>query len=71
VRAVTRGVAGSTGLLSPEVVDFPKAATVIADGRTEFEGHVRKGLAPLMKWASRDNGRTMLSGAGTRVTLAP
>jgi len=36
---------------------------VTADGRTVFEGKVKTNLATLMKWAARDNDRTMLFGA--------
>ena len=68
-RAVTRGVASFTLLLSPDVVDFAKPVTVVADGRTVFQGRVQKSVDTLMKWAARDNDRTMLYGAEVRVNL--
>ena len=68
-RAVTRGVASFTLLLSPDVVDFSKPVTVVADGRTVFQGRVQKSVDTLMKWAARDNDRTMLYGAEVRVNL--
>lgn len=71
IRAVTRGVASFTVLLSPEAFDFSKPVTVIADGKTVFEGRVEKSLETLMKWAARDNDRTMLYGAEVKVTLTP
>jgi hypothetical protein len=71
VRAATRGVAAFTLLLSPEVFDFAKPVTVIADGKTVFEGRVEKRLESLLKWAARDNDRTMLYGAELKVTLTP
>lgn len=70
-RAVTRGVAAFTLLLSPDAVDFNKPVTVIADGKTVFQGRVQKSVASLMKWAARDNDRTMLYGAEVHVTLNP
>jgi PDZ domain len=69
-RAVTRGVGAFTLLLSPDVVDFTKPVTVIADGRTVFEGRVQKSLDTLLTWAARDNDRTMLYGAALPVSLA-
>ena len=51
--------------------DFSKPVTVVADGKTVFEGRVQKSLATLMKWAARDNDRTMLFGAELKVTLTP
>jgi hypothetical protein len=71
VRAVTRGVAAFKLLISPDVFDFAKPVTVIADGKTLFEGRVQKSLETLMKWAARDNDRTMLYGAELKVTVTP
>jgi len=70
VRAVTRGVAAFTLLLSPDQFDFSKPITVIANGRTVFNGRVQKDLRALMKWAAADNDRTMLFGAELHVDLA-
>jgi hypothetical protein len=71
VRATTRGVAAFTLLLSPDVFDFANPVTVVADGRTVFEGRMRKSVETLVKWAARDNDRTMLYAAEVKVTLAP
>ena len=60
VRAVTRGVAAFTLLVSPDQFDFSKPITVTANGRTVFSGRVRKDLGTLMKFAAMDNDRTML-----------
>lgn len=68
-RAVTRGVGAFTLLLSPDVVDFAKPVTVVVDGRTMFDGPVRKDLDTLLAWAARDNDRTMLYGAALPVVL--
>ncbi len=69
VTATTRGVAGFTLLLSPDAFDFGKPVKVIADGKTVFEGLVKKDLGTLMKWAARDNDRTMLFGAELAIKL--
>jgi hypothetical protein len=42
---------------------------VVADGRTVFEGLVKKDVATLMRWAARDNDRTMLFGAELPVSV--
>jgi poly(3-hydroxybutyrate) depolymerase len=69
VEATTRGVAAFTLLISPDAFDFTQPITVVADGRTVFEGRVKPDIATLLKWAARDNDRTMLFGAEVRVTL--
>ena len=69
VRATTRGVAAFTLLLSPDVFDFTKPITVVVDGRTAFEGPVTKDVATLMRWAARDNDRTMLFGAELPISV--
>ncbi len=69
VRATTRGVKAFTLLLSPDAFDFTQPIKVIADGRTVFDGRVKKDLSTLLKWAARDNDRTMLFGAEVHVKL--
>jgi pimeloyl-ACP methyl ester carboxylesterase len=69
VRATTRGVAAFTLLISPDVFDFTQPIIVIADGRTVFSSRVAKNLGTLMKWAARDNDRTMLFGAEIQIPL--
>src|SRR5262249_47748192 len=69
VRAVTRGVAAFTLLLSPDQFDFSKPVTVIANGRTAFSGRVQKDLGTLMKFSAMDNDRTMLFGAELHVQI--
>ncbi len=69
VRATTRGVAAFTLLLSPDMFDFSKPITVVANGRTVFEGRATPSVLTLLKWAAADNDRTMLFGAELRVTL--
>ena len=67
--AVRRGVAEFTLLASPDAFDFAQPITVVADGRTVFNGRVQKSLETLMKWAAADNDRTMLFGGEIHVRL--
>jgi hypothetical protein len=67
--ATTRGVRQFTLLLSPDAVDFSKPVTVAVNGKPSFSGLVKKDLAVLEKWASRDRDRTMLYGAELQVPV--
>ena len=69
VQAATRGVTAFTLLLSPDQFDFTKPVKVVANGRTVFEGRVRKDVRTLRKWAGIDNDRTMLFGAEIHIDL--
>jgi len=69
VDATTRGVAEFTLLLSPDVFDFDKPVKVTANGGVVFEGRVEKSTATLLKWAARDNDRTMLFGAELKIKV--
>ena len=42
---------------------------VVANGRTVFEGRIEKSVATLMKWASRDNDRTMLFSTELKIAI--
>lgn len=68
VDLTTRGVAELTVLLSPDAFDFAQPVVVTANGRTVFDARVAPSLATLMKWAARDNDRTMLFGAELHIT---
>ena len=69
VRATSTGVAAFTLLLSPDMFDFTRPVTVVANGRTVFDGRVTPSVRTLLKWAAADNDRTMLFGAELPVTL--
>ena len=69
VTATTRTVDTFTLLLSPDVFDFSKPVKVVANGKTMVDGRVTKSVATLMKWAARDNDRTLLFGAELTVKL--
>ena len=63
VDAKSRGVAAFTLLLSPDQFDLNRALTVVVNGRTLFDGIVQLDIRTLLKWAARDNDRTMLFAA--------
>jgi acetyl esterase/lipase len=69
ITATTRGVAELTLLLSPDQFDFAQPVKVEANGRVIFNGHVEPSAATLLKWAARDNDRTMLFGAELHLKL--
>lgn len=69
VTATTRRVSEFTLLLSPAAFDFSKPITVVADGKTVFDGRVAPSVATLAKWAAHDNDRTMLFGAELKIKL--
>jgi hypothetical protein len=70
VEASTEGVRAFTLLLSPSIFDFRRPITVVANGRTVFEGIVQPSVATLLKWAARDNDRAMVFGAELNMELA-
>ncbi|HMD34544.1 MAG TPA: PDZ domain-containing protein [Vicinamibacterales bacterium] len=69
VTATTHGVGAFTLLLSPDQFDFGKPVKVVANGRTVFDGRVKKDLKTLLKYAASDNDRAMLFGAELHVDL--
>ena len=70
IEATTRGVAAFTLLLSPEKFDFDQPIKVTANGRSVFDGRVQRDLETLLKWAARDNDRSMLYGAELKIKLS-
>jgi hypothetical protein len=69
VDAKSRGVAAFTLLLSPDQFDLNRAVTVVVNGRTVFDGIVQKDIRTLLKWAARDNDRTMLFAAELHIEV--
>jgi hypothetical protein len=67
----TRGVRKYTLLLSPDRFDFSQPIRVVTNGALSFEGRVTPAVETLLKWAARDNDRTMLFGHELTVTLPP
>ena len=70
VEAVTRGVASFTLLVSPDTFDLSQPIKVTANGKTVFDAKVQPSVATLMKWAARDNDRTMLYAAELDIKLS-
>jgi hypothetical protein len=70
ITATSRAVGAFTLLLSPDAIDFAMPVKVVANGRTVFDGRVSPSLTTLLKWAARDNDRTMLFGAEIAVKPA-
>lgn len=70
IEATTKGVSAFTLLLSPDKFDFNQPVKVTANGKTVFEGRVQRSAATLMRWAARDNDRTMLYAAELKINLA-
>jgi predicted esterase len=60
VDATTHGISEFTILVSPDAFDVTRPITVTVNGRPMFDGKVNPSLETLMKWAARDNDRTML-----------
>ena len=69
VEASTEGVRAFTLLLSPSIFDFRRPIKVVANGRTAFEGIVEPSVRTMLKWAARDNDRTMVFGAELNIVL--
>ncbi len=69
VQATTRGVTSFTLLLSPDKFDFNQPVIVTANGREVFRARVQPSVETLLKWAARDNDRTMLYAAEIKIKL--
>ena len=67
--AKTRGVGSFTLLLAPGVIDFDKPVTVVVNGKTSFEARVGRSVQTLLRYAARDNDRTMLFAAELRIDV--
>jgi len=70
VEVTTRAVAAYTLLISPDAFDLNQPITVTSNGKVVFQGKVQPSVATLMKWAARDNDRTMLYAAEIPIRLA-
>jgi poly(3-hydroxybutyrate) depolymerase len=65
----TRGIREVSLLLSPDAVDLDKPVAVTVNGRQVHNALVPRDTTTLLKWAARDNDRTMLYGAELRVSV--
>jgi dienelactone hydrolase len=68
--AIVRDVASFTLLLSPDAIDFNRPVVVTVNGKQAFSGKVKKDHTTLMRWAARDNDRTVLYGAELKIKVA-
>jgi dienelactone hydrolase len=68
--AMVRDVASFTLLLSPDAIDFNSPVVVSVNGKQAFSGKVKKDHTTLMRWAARDNDRTVLYGAELKIKVA-
>jgi pimeloyl-ACP methyl ester carboxylesterase len=69
VQATTKGVTAFTLLLSTDRFDFSQPVIVTANGREVFRAKVQPSVDTLLKWAARDNDRTMLYAAEIKIKL--
>jgi len=69
VQATTNGVTAFTLLLSPDKFDLTQPVKVTANGREVFNARVQPSVDTLVKWAARDNDRTMLYAAEIKIKL--
>ena len=65
----TRGVRELTVLLSPDAVDFAAPIVVTVNGASVHNTVVPRDVGTLVRWAARDNDRSMLYGAELRITV--
>jgi hypothetical protein len=70
VEASTKNVTAFTLLLSPSKFDFDKPVKVVANGREVFNGRIERDIKTLLKWAAKDNDRTMLYAAELKINLS-
>jgi len=69
VQAATKGVSAFTLLVSPDKFDLNQPVKVTVNGREVFNARVQPSLETLLKWAARDNDRTMLYAAEIKIKL--
>jgi len=65
----SRGVQAFTLLISPDVVDMSKPVHVTVNGKSVQDAIVNRDVATLMKWAARDQDRTMVYGAEIHISV--
>ena len=65
----TRGLRELTLLLSPDAVDFSAPVLVKVNGATVHDKVVARDVATLVRWAARDNDRSMLYGAELHIAV--
>jgi poly(3-hydroxybutyrate) depolymerase len=71
VEAQTRGISRFRLLLAPRAFDLSQPVEVVVNGTTAYRGGVERNPDTLMRWAARDNDRTMLFGAELSIAVPP
>jgi predicted esterase len=69
IEVAADGVKRYTLLLAPDEIDFDEPLRVNTNGVVSYEGNVERSVETLLKWAARDNDRTMLFGAELTIEL--
>jgi acetyl esterase/lipase len=69
IEATAEGVAEVTLLLSPDRIDFTKPVTIRVNDMIVFQDEMIPNVGMLLKWAAKDNDRTMLFAAEFHVHL--
>lgn len=59
----SEGVAAATFLISPDAFDLAQPITVVWNGSTVFDARVVPAIETLLRWAARDDDRTLLYAA--------
>jgi membrane-associated protease RseP (regulator of RpoE activity) len=67
IDAKASGVGTFTVLLSPARFDFARPIVVNVNGTRVHDGPVERDVATLLRWAARDQDRTMLFGAALQI----
>lgn len=67
--AMVRDVASFSLLLSPDAIDFSRPVVVTVNGKQVHNAAVRKDPVTMMRWAARDNDRTVLYGAELKIAV--
>jgi hypothetical protein len=65
----TRGVETFTLLISPDVVDLARPIQVTVNGKSVHDAVISNDIATLVKWAARDQDRTMLYAAELHISV--
>jgi predicted metalloprotease len=69
-RLETTGVRRLRVLVSPDEIDLERPLRVEVNGRVRFDGVVTPSAEVLLRWAARDEDRTMLFAAELSIEVA-
>ena len=69
VRVTTDGVRRFQLLLSPDRFDFSRPVTIVTNEVVSLDRMIVRSVESLLRWAARDNDRTLLVGAEVSVDV--